>query len=290
MRSVALLLAALAFLENLDAPLAVNPITRGQHHTPPLRLLRSGTPSDEEERKAINLPVVNKLKDAAKWTSSKISDTTKIGMMRFQGKTADEAFTLLRLDQAGGNLLERRKFSAWVSYMTMINKEHPKTAMLTALTARYGDEGLAKMLEAGRKVKATSGIATKLQVAQMKVWLRNEQIMDEIFTILALEKGVDKLITNQGLNALATYIHLYNKQDRGKETSVIKEVTTFYGDEAVSKTLQAAKMVPETHTLATALQTAQFKLWFTEGAKPFQIWKMLNMKKETWMMNPDAQV
>ncbi|KAG2760633.1 hypothetical protein Pcac1_g27438 [Phytophthora cactorum] len=146
------------------------------------------------------------------------------------------------------------------------------------------------MLEAGRKVKATSGIATKLQVAQMKVWLRNEKTMDEIFTILALEKGVDKLITNQGLNALATYIHLYNKQDRGKETSVIKEVMTFYGDEAVSKTLQAAKMVPETHTLATALQTAQFKLWFTEGAKPFQIWKMLNMKKETWMMNPDAQV
>ncbi|ETI57242.1 hypothetical protein F443_00438 [Phytophthora nicotianae P1569] len=290
MRYATLLLTSLALQHDLNTPSAAISKPLVQRDTPPLRLLRSDTPSDEEERKAINLPGINKLTDAAKWTTTKISDKTMLGVMRFKGKTADEAFLLLKLDQAGDKLLESKEFGMWVSYMTKINKKHPKTAMVTTLTARYGDEGLAKMLEAGRWVEATSKIAGKLQIAQMKGWLQNKKSMDDVFKILTLDKGVDNILTNQNLNALGTYVNLYNKKYPGQETSVIKELMVFHGDEAVSKMLEAAKKVPETHTLAKALQTAQFKLWFVEGAKPFQIWKMLNMKKETWMMNPDAQV
>ncbi|POM76729.1 Secreted RxLR effector peptide protein [Phytophthora palmivora] len=71
---------------------------------------------------------------------------------------------------------------------------------------------------------------------------------------------------------------------------MIDSLTTFYGDEAMAKMLEAAKRNPSTNTIATELQTAQFTQWLHEGAKPFHIWKMLNMEKATWMTNPDANV
>ncbi|EEY54625.1 secreted RxLR effector peptide protein, putative [Phytophthora infestans T30-4] len=134
---IALLLAALASLESLDVASAANSISQRERNLQPLRLLRSSTfPANEEERNAISsLSIVTKLKDAAKWSTSKISDKTKIGVMRFQGKTADEAFVLLKLDQGGENLLENKQFSVWVSYMTKANKKHPKIAIVTTLTA-----------------------------------------------------------------------------------------------------------------------------------------------------------
>ncbi|KAF4130444.1 hypothetical protein GN958_ATG20338 [Phytophthora infestans] len=293
MRHVAFLLAVLAYLKNLDVASAANSIAQREHFLQPLGLTRSDTPPNQEERNAINIfniPVVTKLRGAAKWSTSKISDKAKVGVMRFQGKTADEAFTLLKLDQAGDKLLENKQFSVWVSYMTKTNKKHPKTAIVTALAARYSDERLATMLEAARKVDATSGIATKLQAAHMKVWLRKKTPMDTVLGFLTLDKGVDKLLTNPSFTALKTYVRLFNNKNPGKETSVIKEMMVFYGDEAVSKMLEAAKKVPNTHAQATAMQTAQFKLWFAEGAKPSRIWKMLNMEKASWTTNPDAQV
>ncbi|KAF4143019.1 hypothetical protein GN958_ATG07785 [Phytophthora infestans] len=267
---IALLLAALASLENLDVASAANSISQRERNLQPLRLLRSSTfPANEEERNAISsLSIVTKLKDAAKWSTSKISDKTKIGVMRFQGKTADEAFVLLKLDQAD-------------------QQEAPKDSYRDNVDS---DERLASMLEAARKVDATSSIATKLQVAQMKVWLRKKTPMDEVLRFLTLDKGVDNLLTNPSLNSLDTYVRLFNKQNPGKETSVLKQLMLFYGDEAVSKMLEAAKKEPRTHALATAMQTAQFKVWFAEGSKPSQIWKMLDMEKASWSTNPDAQV
>ncbi|KAE9085099.1 hypothetical protein PF005_g21107 [Phytophthora fragariae] len=39
-----------------------------------------------------------------------------------QGKTADDIFQLLKLDQEGKNLLNSGEFSTWVSYVTKLNK------------------------------------------------------------------------------------------------------------------------------------------------------------------------
>ncbi|KAF1785989.1 hypothetical protein GQ600_16036 [Phytophthora cactorum] len=58
-----------------------------------------------------------------KWTGSKITGKLKVETMRLQGKSADEAFVLLKLDQAGDKLLENKQFSVWVSYMTKTTKK-----------------------------------------------------------------------------------------------------------------------------------------------------------------------
>ncbi|KAG3015122.1 hypothetical protein PC121_g13803 [Phytophthora cactorum] len=274
-------------LVGLELSAATSP---GHNDTPILRLLRSDTQPDEEARLAINFPGANKLVAPVKWTGSKITGKVKVETMRLQGKSADEAFVLLKLDQAGDKLLENKQFSVWVSYMTKITKKYPEVAMVVKLTSRYGDEGLAKLLEAGKQVKATNKIARKLQFIQMTGWMGQQKSMGDVFKLLRLDDGVGQLLTSPSFTILETYIQVFNKFNAGKQTHVIKEMMTFYGEKAVSTTLEAAKKVPKTSALATDLQAAQFRQWFADGVKPPKIWKMLEMKKATWMMNADAQV
>ncbi|KAF1795435.1 hypothetical protein GQ600_18563 [Phytophthora cactorum] len=110
-------------LVGLELSAATSP---GHNDTPILRLLRSDTQPDEEARLAINFPGANKLVAPVKWTGSKITGKVKVETMRLQGKSADEAFVLLKLDQAGDKLLENKQFSVWVSYMTKTTKKYPE--------------------------------------------------------------------------------------------------------------------------------------------------------------------
>ncbi|KAE9265399.1 hypothetical protein PF008_g31871 [Phytophthora fragariae] len=192
-----------------------------------------------------------------------------------------------KLDKAGDDLLRSPKFSVWVSYMTSITKEHPKTAIVKNLASRYGDDTLARMLEAAKRDPGTTKIATRLQVAQMRDWIRGGKSFDDVLALLKLDDGVDKILANP---TLGVYINQFNKINPGKQTNTIDRLTVQFGDEALAKMLEAAKKVPSTEKLAKELQVAQFAQWLAEGAKPANIWKMLNMEKATWMKNPDADV
>ncbi|KAE9001148.1 hypothetical protein PR002_g17991 [Phytophthora rubi] len=211
-------------------------------------------------------------------------------MLRLKGKSADEAFVLLKLDKAGDDLLRSPKFSAWVSYMTSILKKHTKMAIVKKLNTRYGDDTLARMLEAAKRDPGTTEIATKLQVAQMRDWLRGGKSFDDVLVLLKLDDGVDKVLANPALDTLGVYINQFNKYNPGKQTNTIDRLTVQYGDEALAKMLEAAKKVPSTEKLAKELQVAQFTRWLSAGEKPAKIWKMLKMEKATWMKNPDADV
>jgi hypothetical protein len=142
---------------------------------------------------------MDKIKQITKAGASKITDKAQIHKLRLQGKTADEAFVFYKLDQAGDNLLNSPQFKNWFTYMTKVNKQHPKTAILSSLKTRYTDEALAKMFEAARKVPATDSMGTKLQVAQMREWLRAGKSVDNVFELLKLDDGLDKLLTNPSL-------------------------------------------------------------------------------------------
>ncbi|KAE8903072.1 hypothetical protein PF003_g12694 [Phytophthora fragariae] len=239
------------------------------------RTLRAA--DDEEERLIIPKTFLDggkldKLTNLAKTGVSKVANSARVTMLRLKGKTADEAFVLLKLDKAGDDLLRSPKFSVWVSYMTSITKKHPKTAIVKNLASRYGDDTLARMLEAAKRDPGTTKIATRLQVAQMRDWIRGGKSFDDVLALLKLDDGVDKILANPALGTLGVYINQFNKINPGKQTNTIDRLTVQFGDEALAKMLEAAKKVPSTEKLAKELQVAQFAQWLAEGAKPANIW------------------
>ncbi|EEY60353.1 secreted RxLR effector peptide protein, putative [Phytophthora infestans T30-4] len=282
MRVTTLLLwtAPLAGLEVSVAAKSVH-VSPDPSHTSIARLLRSNTQSDEEARLAINFSGANKLLAPVKWTGSKIKGAVKAETLRLQGKTADEAFALLKLDQAGDKLLDHKQFSKWVSFMKKSTKQYPQVEMVKTLTTKYSDDALVKMLEAGKQVKATNKISRELQFIQMTGWMQQGKSMGDVIKLLKLGGGMDKLLVNPNLPILETYIHVFNKFNAGRQTSVIKELMGFHTEKVVSTALQAAKKSPETNAIATKLQAAQFRYWFDNKVKPPKIFGMLDMKKST---------
>ncbi|KAI9983950.1 hypothetical protein PInf_005234 [Phytophthora infestans] len=137
------------------------------------------------------------------------------------------------------------------------------------------------MLEAGKQVKATNKISRELQFIQMTGWMQQGKSMGDVIKLLKLGGGMDKLLVNPNLPILETYIHVFNKFNAGRQTSVIKELMGFHTEKVVSTALQAAKKSPETNAIATKLQAAQFRYWFDNKVKPPKIFGMLDMKKST---------
>ncbi|KAE8971487.1 hypothetical protein PR003_g27723 [Phytophthora rubi] len=69
---------------------------------------------------------------------------------------------------------------------------------------------------------------------------------------------------------------------------MISTLTANYGDEALSKMLEAAKQVRETKAMAKDLQNAQFNNWLAQDFTPTQVLNLLGMKHQ--LREPNAIV
>ncbi|KAL4166502.1 hypothetical protein KRP22_013760 [Phytophthora ramorum] len=88
--------------------------------------------------------------------------------------SADDVFKLLKLD-AGGvqGAFSNPVFQTWVGYLGMLSESTrgQQTMMVKAFTASYGNEAVARMLDAAKRVPNTKKQATELQIAQFSQWV-----------------------------------------------------------------------------------------------------------------------
>ncbi|KAG3016387.1 hypothetical protein PC128_g6991 [Phytophthora cactorum] len=89
------------------------------------------------------------------------------------GKTADDIFKLLKLDYRIEDLLTNPNLATYVTYMNLFNKYSPgrETTLANTFVKSYGNEAVAKMVEAAKKVPSTEKFAQELQVALFNQWL-----------------------------------------------------------------------------------------------------------------------
>jgi hypothetical protein len=97
-----------------------------------------------------------------------------------KGLISEDDFALLTLGKSADDLLTSSQLSAWKNYVNLFNKENPteKVSALAALTARFGDDALATMIDAAKKVPKTETMATQLQAEQIKHWLDAGKLPD----------------------------------------------------------------------------------------------------------------
>nr|AEK80822.1 Avh172 [Phytophthora sojae] len=143
-----------------EVPAAIRSL---ESDTPASRLLRTGTvtSADNEERgflESVTRPVHNvlghiKLKQLLKTTMN-----------------ADDAFSFLKLDLIGPELLKKPNFKVWVNYVNKVEAK-PQAVVLGKLKLHFGGEAkFAEMLQQATKVKSTRTAAEKLQKAQFAQW------------------------------------------------------------------------------------------------------------------------
>ncbi|KAL3663728.1 hypothetical protein V7S43_011143 [Phytophthora oleae] len=203
----------------------------------------------------------------------------------------EKYFKMLKLDAGVDKLLVSPNLETWLQYVARYNTKNPgqDVSTIKILTKFYGDEELAKVLGAAKRMATTEKMATELQSAQLKQWLTHYS-SDDVFKLLKLDSDVNSLLTNPSLMTWITFLGQFNAKNPGKGTTMVKTFAKFYGDIPLAKMLDSASIAPKTEKVATQFQTAQFKQWLRDGKKPAEVWKALKMEKATWMQNPDAQV
>nr|AEK80741.1 Avh144 [Phytophthora sojae] len=266
-----------SLLTTTDIQRLVHSTVVSQRNLPTTRLLRVHKLSslDDEER---GLPVSG-LEAVANSVKSTVS-VEKLREWLKRGKSTDDVFKLLTLDKAADDLLANPNLNAWINYIKLFNEENPtqKVSLIATLTAKYGDDGLAKLIEAAKKVPSTEDIAKRVQAEQLQSWLADMKTTKEVFALLALDKAADDLLASPLLNTWLSYMKLVN-EDSTKKTSLLATLTAHYGADGVSKMIESAKRVPSTATMAKRLENEQIRRWIADEMYPIDVFTLLKLDK-----------
>ncbi|KAJ8522511.1 hypothetical protein ON010_g17692 [Phytophthora cinnamomi] len=240
------------------------------------RVLR--TARDDEEERGFTTSNIEKAKSL--FSSSKLSQESLQRWAKL-GKTPDKVFLRLKLDKAGVKLLDKPNFLVWVKYVDDFNAQNSAgmtASMVSILTTRYGDDGLAKILVAAKAAPDTKDIATKLLAEQSQRWLSGGKSADAVFALLGLDSGVKKLLESKVLSVWIDYMKLFNSANPDEKASVITTFTKAYGDLRLAKMLDAAATVSTTARIAKRVQTEQIQRWIGDKRSPDDIFCCLSCK------------
>ncbi|KAG6612043.1 Avirulence (Avh) protein [Phytophthora cinnamomi] len=150
-------------------------------------------------------------------------------------KSADDVFSLLKLNKANGNVLDNSEFAAWTKYVDDLNKndvEKPALMMSSTLASRYSDEAIMKMVEAAKTAPDTKCIAKRLETVQPPRWLSSNKSPVDMFKRFGL-KADENLLTNPKSNSWVKYLHDSNTKNPEEKTTMLATFTAYYGDEGL---------------------------------------------------------
>ncbi|KAG6954864.1 hypothetical protein JG688_00012150 [Phytophthora aleatoria] len=116
-------------------------------------------------------------------------------MWRSEGKTADNLFKSLKLDEKGGDLFESPVLGTWVSYINRLNtyEKHPdEFAVIIELEKRFDYVDLARILGKAEGVRGDNvEIVASLRILQFKQWMTEKLLDPNSVDILLIQRPHD---------------------------------------------------------------------------------------------------
>jgi hypothetical protein len=203
--------------------------------------------TQDDEDRGLNLEKVKTL--LVPVTQGKLDKWAKAG------KPVKDVFTRLELATSPSRLLfDNPQFVSWVK------------SVIPTLTARYGDETLAKMIAAATRNTGTKDLATRLNAAQVQHWAKTGKSPSDVYTLFNLDKVKKGILSNPQFSAWTKYVDDFNVKNPDEATTAIPTLTAHYGDDVLFEMLNMAKAVEETKSIATKLQTEQLRAGYPLGS------------------------
>ncbi|KAK1941025.1 hypothetical protein P3T76_007731 [Phytophthora citrophthora] len=229
------------------------------------------TSVDSAEDRGVAGSTVENLTNSLKLTDE-LDDLLKAG------KSTNYAFKFLALDKAD-DLFANAKLHDWIAYMKAFNKKAPskRTTVIATLTAHYGDDGVAKMIEAAKQVRTTSAFAKRVQSEQTQRWLMDGKTPKQVFKLLKLDKAGTDLFAQPQIVTWAKYFDDFHKVKPSKKPTLFSFLRLRYSEETLAHMLIAAEKVPTTKTIATRVQAELTSLWLTRKKEPADVFKLLKL-------------
>ncbi|KAG7384328.1 hypothetical protein PHYPSEUDO_002793 [Phytophthora pseudosyringae] len=225
------------------------------------KLLRASDGDDES--RTVSLPALEAPVKAGMSKATRV----KIWWWVRQKKSSDNVLGLLRLGDGVEGLLSNPQLSTLEFYVSKFNAKYPKSpvTMVEALSSKYGNVKVAKMLEMGKKSASTKTWATKLEAEQLRVWQDKKLSPVEVYTLLKLDDTTTSPFGSLVLETWIGYLNKFNTQKNVVPTDMLKALQTVYGERGLASLLYASRELPDPKKLAEKLQLQQFAYWFKDG-------------------------
>ncbi|OWZ03168.1 RxLR effector protein [Phytophthora megakarya] len=223
----------------------------------------------------ISLPSLEILGPNIKTGLSSLMEKLNLQWWQLQGKSVDDVFTALKLNQAGDKLFESPVFSQWVAFVTLHGNDYLDLNIFTTLTKHYDDAVLAKMIVASREVDDTRALAAKLEQYQLRTWLARGKTADEAFKSLQLDQAGAKLFESPVFGYWDSFVA--QQKSRHPDTVMLSVLGKYHNDDAIAQMVVAAKEVSGTKDIATTVERLQMTNWLTAGDTADDVFKVLKL-------------
>ncbi|KAK1937080.1 hypothetical protein P3T76_009858 [Phytophthora citrophthora] len=190
---------------------------------------------------------------------------------------ADKLFAKHGVGKTTSNLFDTNAFGAWfvaVQFAYTKNPAMAKVDMVSSLTARYGDQALAKMLATTEPDK----FIREMMAIQQNNWQRDKRTVGSVFKLLKLDKEQDKLLESP---ILATWIAYATKLDNENPLGdVFSTLKTHYDGKAFATLLLNVKDSDDSAVIADKLEVLLLKSWQQEEKNVVDVYKLLKLDDE----------
>ncbi|KAL4092726.1 hypothetical protein PRIC1_011717 [Phytophthora ramorum] len=193
-----------------------------------------------------------------------------------EGKTADDIFALLKLNNEEGKLLQNTMLATWISYVNLQGK-NPYDMILVKLSTHYDEAGLAKMLVTAKQDGTASSIVRKLEEVQFKNWQSDGKSADDVYNLLKLNLERGDILKSP---MLTTWISYTAKLDENPYQLLLVKLMKRYDDATLTKMFVAAKRGRATKSISTKLEEVQLKSWLSDGKTADDVFKLLQLNKD----------
>nr|KAH7498929.1 RxLR effector protein PSR2 [Phytophthora ramorum] len=193
------------------------------------------------------------------------------------GKTGDDVFDLLKLNDKGEKLFESPVAATWISYVTKLNTQNSDEVIFSSLKKLFDDEALAKMIAGAKTSASTAATAKKLEQMQLNKWISEGKTADDIFALLKLNNEEGKLLQN---TMLATWISYVNLQGKNPYDMILVKLSTHYDEAGLAKMLVTAKQDGTASSIVRKLEEVQLKNWLSDGKSADDVYNLLKLDLE----------
>ncbi|KAE8963651.1 hypothetical protein PR002_g29224 [Phytophthora rubi] len=204
-------------------------------------------------------------------------------------KAANKLFTKLKLHETTSDLFESPNFHKWVKSVTKSYKKTPDAAnavIVSTITARYGDEALARMLVAAKEAPTTRKLATQLEEVQLAIWLTSKKTADDVFKLLKLDDEGAKLFETP---VFSTWVSYATKLDgKNPDALMFSVLKTRYDDDVLADIFIAANETRSTRRIAARQEKLLFAKWTDDGKTADDAFKLLklNPNRDDFLKSP----
>eukprot|EP00644_Phytophthora_capsici_P003108 jgi/Phyca11/102742/e_gw1.7.224.1 len=224
------------------------------------RLLRSEVSHDNLEDRVLD-----------NW--KKLSLLVKVGSRT----KADKLYAKHVVGKITGNFFDTNAFAAWFVAVQMAYAKTPakaKVDMVSSLTARYGDQALAKMLATTEDDK----FIREMKAIQLDNWQKDKRTVGSVYKLLKLDKEQDELLQSP---LIATWIAYATKLDNEDPLgAVFSTLKTQYNGKDFATMLLNVKDTDDSFVVAEKLETLLMKSWQREDKSVVDVYKLLNLDNE----------